>query len=179
MSELARSFANSMMEFINEFRTQTLDWEQDNVDRISELREKRAVAKERIQGKANEERAKFKNELQKRQIEHEQEMEGIKTSGERRLRNYKEFLDAVDSMKQDLQRLYPEMPLATSLLLHHHASSLLEKMWHEKDEYERGKLQERFVKFLIAAQDDALSLAESKARVPQKMLSLIEEKRNI
>lgn len=106
-------------------------------------------------------------------------MEEIKTSGERRLRNYKEFLDAVDGMKQDLQRLYPEMPLATSLLLHHHASSLLEKMWHEKDEYEREKLQERFVKFLIAAQDDALSLAESKARVPQKMLSLIEEKRNI
>jgi hypothetical protein len=179
MSELARSFANSMMEFINELKTQTLDWEQDNVDKISELREKRAVAKESVQGKANEERAKFKNELQKRQIKHDQEMEGIKTSGERRLRNYKEFLDAVDDMKQDLQRLYPEMPLATSLLLHHHASSLLEKMWHEKEEYEREKLQERFVKFLIAAQDDALSLAESKARVPQNMLRLIEEKRNI
>jgi hypothetical protein len=167
-----------MMDFINELRTQTLDWEQDNVDKIAELREKRAVARETVQGRANEERARFKNELQRKQIAHEQEMEGIKTSGERRLRNYKEFLDAVDGMKQDLQRLYPEMPLATSLLLHHHASSLLEKMWHEKEEYEREKLQERFVKFLMAAQDDALSIAESKARVPQKMLGLVEGKRN-
>jgi hypothetical protein len=178
MSELARSFATSMMEFINELKTQSLEWEQNNSEEISELREQRALAKERIQGRASEERAKFKNELEKQQLEHEQKMEEIKVSGERRLRNYKEFLDAVDGMKQDLQRLYPDMPLATSLLLHHHASNLLERMWHEKDEYERGKLQEKFVIFLMAAQDDALAISESKARVPQKMLSLIEAKRN-
>lgn len=174
MSELANNFARSIMEFVNELRDQNLEWKRARIDDKHDLQEKEDIGRANRKGRAMEERIKYENAIKEQKLKHEQQMEAIKISGEHRLKNYKDFLHAVNDMKQDLRRLYPEMPLVTALLLHHHASDLLDKMWHEKDEYEHERLKGRFVKFLLAAQDDALSISSESNHIPRKMIELLE-----
>lgn len=178
VSDIANSFSLFIIEFANAFLSPVHSWERRNADSIAKLQEEEAISKEHIKAQIIEAREKFKEDFKKQELLREKELNEKEASAQYDLRKFTEFLNAIDDMKQELQKLYPNMPLVILLLIHRYASDLLNKMWHEKDAYERQKLQNQFVNFLLAAQEDALSISDSDSQVPQRMLKLLEAHNN-
>jgi hypothetical protein len=100
----------------------------------------------------------------------------LKIKYQQDIKDYKQYLNSLDQLKQSIQLNYAHLPVAVAFTIHHHAKQLLNKMWEAEDVETKMRFEIQLLQFMTAAHEDARLNIENEAldNVPQKTLDLIQ-----
>lgn len=127
-------------------------------------------------------------ELKKRsvQLEHElamlqttnaTQLAMLKTKCQQDLKDYKQYLEALEQLKTSIQKSYTHLPAAVAFTIHHHAKHLLNTMWEADNLDEKMRQEMQLIQFMSTVHEDArLYLAgETTAQLPEKTLAMLQQ----
>jgi hypothetical protein len=144
----------------------------NNLDTIYKNREKKEMLELDLQEQIQKREAEIQQELNKLALEYEGELERIKMKVAQE--NYANFLKELDAMKTQIVAAFKSATPITALLIHRHASELLNQMWNEEDLDERKDLEGRLLDLFSSVTDDVVTLKlseEGTYYLPEKTLS--------
>jgi hypothetical protein len=147
-------------------QSETDDWRQAQGQDAFSRRQAKAVAERGV-----------RHRLVLLQLRFGQERRRLERDEARKIRNFRELLDSIDALKVDLQAYYPAMPRAVSVMIHHHATTLLSEAWHSPSRKVRQRRQTRFTALMLAVREDLAELARGATGhdLPQRTLDCIRE----
>jgi hypothetical protein len=159
--ELGRFIAG----IIETIKTESFEWEKNHQTEMLQLKEEKAIAEKRIQEQIEEMEVRFKG-YKKR----------LEMGEEHQTRQFGQFLDSIDEIKDKILQQYAQMPRPIGLMIHHHAAELLKEAWHNPDARERLKKQNRFTELMLAVSNDLADLGGNNPKLlPEKTLKLISD----
>jgi len=102
----------------------------------------------------------------------------FKTRCKQDIKDYKQYLAALDQLKRSIQASYTHLPEAVAFTIHHHAKHLLNQMWEAEDFEQKMHHEIQLINFMTTVHEDArLHLdGASTEKLPERTLSLIQRK---
>lgn len=176
--DVAGSLARIVSELIIAAKSANTQWMERNLDTIYKNREKKEKLELELQREIQLRKAEIRQELNKLALEYEGELERVKMKVEQETRNYEDFLKELDSMKAQIVAAFKNVPPVTALLIHRHASGLLNQMWNESNLEQRKILEGRLLDLFGTVSDDVLTLKASVDGTycfPEKTIKLIRD----
>jgi hypothetical protein len=149
---------------------------ENNLDTIYKNREKKEMLELDLQEQIQKRKAEIQQELNKLSLEYEGELERVKMKVTQETRDYANFLKELDAMKAQIVAAFKSATPITALLIHRHASELLNQMWNEVDLDQRKVLEGRLLDLFSSVTDDVVTLKASEDGayyLPEKTLKLI------
>jgi seryl-tRNA synthetase len=172
---ISSDFGDFLMNFINSVRTANLEWKKEKLAEILELKKRR----ESLSGELKKMEAALKIEIEKINIQGQADIRMLKDKCDQDVRDYKQFLDAIDDLKERIQRSYSNIPLPLVLTIHRHAKILLNNMWDQDNIEQRNAMERKMIMFLEAVYEDTAYLpGDTKNGLPIKTITLIHQKGN-
>ena len=119
------------------------------------------------------------HELDLLKIKFEEELEREKENQMRITRDYKEFLDSLDEMKETIRAAFKRIPPPMVYVIHNHARDLLDGSWRNADTKTRELCKSQLADFMLVVFEDAeqAMLESSDDQFPTKTLGLIRGER--
>ena len=174
-AELARF----IMAFINTLRDSHLAWKRERLDDILGLQHQKTLAKMELEAELEKRKAILKNEIERIISEGEAELKMLKDKHDREIKDYKQFLDAIDEMKEKIIETYQSIPLPMALTIHRHAKGLLNSLWDTDDLEEKILHERKLLRFLETIYEDTLALPadspHSTRALPAKTIAFIHQ----
>lgn len=167
------TFKKSNLSLINDIKEQNIKWNKWKEEKISKIYDINKII-ETYQHKTEQ-------ELEEEEIRFKHEIEQLEKSKINEYEDFKEFLDAIDKLKDNLKQCF-NLPLA--LVIHRYAKKLLVSMWDSKDINERAKYEQQLFDLLYALNSD-MDLVESEKEntinidLPTNTLQLIRRSEDL
>jgi len=100
----------------------------------------------------------------------------VKTQCQQDLKDYQQYLQSLDRLKESLRNSYAHLPEAVAYTIHHHAKQLLNRMWEAEDTQQKMKYEVQLLQFMTAVHEDSqLSLQDdTRETLPKKSLAFID-----
>ncbi|MUH00900.1 hypothetical protein F7734_55010 [Scytonema sp. UIC 10036] len=174
----SEELANFLMGFVNSVRTRSLEWKQEKLGEIIEIQRRSATATRELHEELKKKEAILKYEIDKINVQGEAELQMLKDKYNQEINDYKEFLKAIDELKDKLKQSYSQMPLTLILSVHRHAKHLLNSMWEASDIEDKILLERKFTKFLVTIHEDTTLLLNASGNpptLPQKTIDMMNE----
>ncbi|WP_150048972.1 MULTISPECIES: hypothetical protein [Methylomonas] len=155
---------------------ENLLWRLSRQEDVATLRRQQALAEQALVAQLKKQAQRLAHEMAMAQAEHQSELEMVKIRCKQDLRDYQEYLQALDNLKDSLKSSYAHLPDAVAFTVHHHAKQLLNRMWETRNEQERLQSELALIQFLTAIHEDSqLSLLRNDAlALPRKTLAIID-----
>ena len=164
-----------LLSLIHSIKEQNLDWHQANQGRLLELTRARKLADKQLEAELAKKNAQLAHEIALLKLRQNTELTLLKTRCKDDLKDYQSYLESLNQLKETIQSSYSHLPEAITLTIHHHAKSLLNRMW-EADNLENKILYEtQLLRFMATFHEEArLYRAGSQAEeMPKNTLGLI------
>ena len=173
---LIERFLTKTLAFWRRNRDENLQWQLARQDQVINLRESRALAERALLAQFKKQEQKLAHELAVSEARNSNELAMIKIQCKQDLKDYQQYLESLDKLKQSLQVSYAHLPEAVAFTIHHHAKLLLNRMWEERDAQEKLKIEMQLIQFMTAVHEDSLSSLKSDGSetLPQKTLAFID-----
>ena len=163
---VVKEFGKFIVTFINAIRDENIRWQRENMPYLNELERQRKLSKLDIE-----------QELKRRQIRFENEIEQLAIEGRTEIQDFREFLVAIDKIKNDIRINFQQASLPVVLLIHQYGKQLLVKMWHSANLNDRKKYEQQLFDFLYTINEDIYLVSSKKDRkgfsLPEKTIKLI------
>lgn len=164
---ISEDFGKFVADFINNLREENIKWKQENILTLNELESLRRLSKQETEQALRRRQVYFKYKLQQK-----------KKAVEDELKDFQDFLSAIDQLKDNLKQYYPNMPVPLILIVHQHVTQALVRMWDSNDFQERSKYEQQLLDFFLSISED-INLASSQEDqdtyyLPEKTLKLIK-----
>lgn len=167
---ISEEFGKFVVEFVNGIRNENIRWQQENSRTLNELQRQRRLSKQEIE-----------QELKRREIKFKYEIEQIEMEGTSKMQDFKEFLDAIDKIKNDFRQNFQKMTLPVALSIHQYGKRLLISMWNSNNFQERTKYEQQLFDFLYTVNEDMYLVSSQENQdglyLPEKTLKLIREQK--
>lgn len=164
----SKEFGKFIVAFVHAIRDENIRWQQENLPALGELERQRKLSKLEIE-----------EELKKRQIKFENEIVQLQMEGASKIQDFKEFLGAIDKIKNDLRQHFQQVSLPVALLIHQYGKQLLVQMWHSSNMHDRRKYEQQLFDFLFTINEDIYLTASKEKRsglyLPEKTIKLIRQ----
>lgn len=110
-------------------------------------------------------------------IKFAEQLNRIKEQETQTTRDYKEFLEMIDDMKNQIVKAYPDMPKVMALVIHQHAKQMIDEMWNNPDEQLQNQCRARLTRFIKVVYDDTTEglLTGPSRKTPDNILNFIEK----
>jgi seryl-tRNA synthetase len=177
--EIATGLARIISELTIAVKSSNTQWMENNLDTIYKNREKQEMLELDLQEQIQKRKAEIQQDLNKLSLEYEGELEQVKMKVAQETKNYANFLKELDAMKAEIVAVFKSTTPITALLIHRHASELLNQMWNEADLDQRKVLEGRLLDVFSSVTDDVVTLKSSEDGtyyLPEKTLKLIRGK---
>ncbi|MEO0988629.1 MAG: hypothetical protein AAFY20_24285 [Cyanobacteria bacterium J06639_14] len=174
--EIAMGLAKVVSELKIAVKSSNTRWMEENLDAIYKNREKKAMLELGLQEQIQKRKAEIQQELNKLALEYEGELERVKMKVDQETKDYANFLRELDVIKAQIVAALKSATSITALLIHRHASELLNQMWNEDDLEQRKVLEGRLLDLFSSVTDDVVTLKsseEGRYYLPEKTLKLI------
>lgn len=175
--EIATNLAKMISELKIATKVANLKWMEDNIQDIYEGRKKRKLLEMDFQREIERKKADLDQEWRLLELEYEGELKKFKMKVERDIKGYEDFLNALDEMQSQFILDFKDVPPVMALLIHRHASELLNQMWNEGDPIKREALRVKFLDVLSNMAADVMTLKASEDGtyfLPERTLKLIK-----
>jgi len=155
-----------------------LNWHHARHQDLAALKRSRALAEQALLAELRKQAQQLEHELAVSEARNNNELAMVKVQCKQDLKDYQQYLESLDKLKQSLRNSYSHLPEAVAFTIHHHAKQLLNKMWEEQRPQEKLKMEAQLVQFLTAVHEDSLASlnANERASLPKKALAFIENK---
>lgn len=161
-------FGRFTVGLINAIRDENIRWQQENLPVLAELEKQRKLSKQEIE-----------QELKRRQIKFKYEMDQLEMEGASKIQDFREFLDAIDKIKNDFRQHFQQMSLPVALSIHQYGKRLLISMWNSNSIHERKKYEQQLFDFLYTVNEDIYLISSRENKdgfyLPEKTLKLIRQ----
>ena len=170
---------NRILNIVNLFHSikdENLRWQQSNQNQQIKLRQSQILAERELSADLKKRGVQLAHDIALLKTKHETELAMFKTRCQQDIKDYKDYLKALDRLKTSIKNSFPHLPEAVAFTIHHHAKYLVHQMW-EADNFEQKMLHEmQLIKFMTTAHEDArLYLqGEISGDLPENTLKLIQ-----
>ena len=158
-------------------KDKNLHWQQINNEQLQDLKWAKVFAEKNLQTELKKRSVQLEHELSLLKTKNDAELAMLKTKCQQDVKDYKQYLESLDQLKQSIKSSYTHLPEAFAFTIHHHAKHLLNQMW-EAENFEQKMYHEiQLINFMTTVHEDArLYLAgENTEKLPEKTLNLIDQ----
>jgi len=173
---LIHRWLSRALKFWRDQRDEHLSWHHARHQDLAALRRSRALAEQALLAELRKQAQQLEHELNVSEARNNNELAMVKTQCTQDLKDYQQYLESLDTLKQSLRNSYSHLPEAVAFTIHHHAKQLLNRMWEEQQPQEKLKIETQLIQFLAAVHEDSLSSLNSNNRdsLPKKALAFID-----
>ena len=166
---------NTLIKLFHSVKDQNLKWQQANQGSQTKLKHARILAEKNLEAELKKKSLQLEHDLGLLKTKHDAELSMFKTKCRQDVKDYKQYLTALDQLKYSIQASYSHLPEAVAFTIHHHAKYLLNKMWEAEDFEQKMQHEMRLIRFMTTVHEDARLHLEGGATgsLPEKTLSLI------
>jgi len=165
-----------LVRFFYTLKDESLQWNVANQEQLLKLKHERAIAEKTLEVALKNKSVLLAHEISLLETKNNAELSMLKIKYQQDIKDYKQYLNSLDQLKQSIQLSYAHLPVAVAFTIHHHAKQLLNKMWEADDLKTKMYFEMQLLQFMTTAHEDArLNLEQSsEEKLPQKTLNLIQ-----
>ncbi len=158
-------------------KDENLKWQQANQEAQSQLKQARVLAERALEDELLKKSVQLEHEISLLKTKHHTELSMFKTKCQQDIKDYKQYLTALDQLKSSIQSSYTHMPEAVAFTIHHHAKYLLNKMWEAEGFEQKMRYEMQLIRFMSTVHEDSRLYLEgaTTGNLPEKTLSLIQQ----
>jgi transposase-like protein len=175
MPLIMRWFAE-LLSFLRRSRDENLQWRLSRQDEVVELRKAKALAEQALVAQLRKQAQQLAHELAVNKARNSNELAMVKTRCKQDLKDYQQYLQSLDRLKESLRSSYGHLPEAVAFTIHHHAKQLLNRMWEAEEAQEKLRIEMQLLQFMTAVHEDSQASLQGNCRdaLPQKSLAIID-----
>lgn len=176
MTILKRWVINTIKLF-HSVKDENLKWRQTNQHSLAKLKHDRVLAEKALEVELKKKSVQLEHDISLLKTKHDAELSMFKTKCKQDIKDYKQYLDALDQLKSSIQTSYTHLPEAVAFTIHHHAKYLLNRMWEAEDFEQKMQQEMQLIRFMTTVHEDARSYLEGATteNLPEKTLNLIRQ----
>jgi len=169
------------LNFVNLFhlvKDENLSWQISNQEQQAKLKQARIFAEQALAAELQKKSIQLAHDIALLKTRNRTELLMLKTRCEQDIKDYKQYLNALDQLKQSIRQSYAHLPEAVAFTIHHHAKQLLNEMWEADDFEQKMQMELRLIQFMATVHEDVLQLHLDNGQaeqLPQKTLDLIRQ----
>ena len=162
--------------FLRRSRDEHLHWRLSRQQSLAELRQAQALAEQALVAQLRKQTQELAHELEVSKAKHNNRLEMVKIQCQQDLKDYQQYLQSLDRLKESLRSSYAHLPEAVSFTIHHHAKQLLNRMWEAEDTQQKLKIEMQLLEFMNAVHEDSQASLQAGggASMPQKALAVMD-----
>ena len=166
---------NNIIKLFHSVKDQNLKWQLANQDDLTKLKLDRVLAEKALEVELKKRSVQLEHDISLLRTKHDAELSMFKTKCKQDVKDYKQYLAALDQLKSSIQASYSHLPEAVAFTIHHHAKFLLNKMWEAEDFEQKMQHEMQLIRFMTTVHEDARLHLEDPATdsLPERTLSLI------
>jgi len=167
---------NKIIKLFHSVKDENLKWQLANQGDQTKLKHARVLAEKALEAELKKKSVQLEHDISLLKTKHDAELSMFKTKCKQDVKDYKQYLAALDQLKSSIQASYTHLPEAVAFTIHHHAKYLLNKMWEEEDFEQKMQHEMQLIRFMTAVHEDArLHLeGETTENLPERTLNLIQ-----
>lgn len=165
------------MDLLHAVKDENLRWQSQNQAQQTQLKHAQILAEEALAAKLKKQGVQLEHEITLLKVRHDTELAMYKTKCNQDLKDYEQYLAALDRLKKSIQKSYTHLPEAVAFTIHHHAKFLLNQMWEAQDMEQKMKYEMQLIHFMATVHEDAKRHLEgvSSQPLPENTLKLIQQ----
>jgi len=156
-------------------KDENLQWQTANQDRQTKLKTAAILAEKNLAAELKKKTVQLEHDIALLRTKNEAELSMFKTRCNQDVKDYKQYLAALDRLKLSIRNSYPHLPEAVAFTIHHHAKQLLNNMWQAEDFEQKMRHEMQLIQFMTTVHEDARYYLEGgEEKLPEKTLNLIQ-----
>lgn len=171
-----KNWTLTVLKLFHTVKDENLQWQENNQEQQNKLKHSRILATKALEAELKKKSLQLEHEISILRTQNDTELTLLKTKCKQDIKDYKQYLNSLDQLKQSIQTNYQHLPEAVAFTIHHHAKHLLNQMWDAKD-FEQKMLHEmQLINFMTTLHEDTRLHLEgtSTEKLPQRTLGLIQ-----
>jgi len=171
------TIVNKIIKLFHSVKDENLKWQLANQGDQTKLKHTRVLAEKALEAELKKKSVQLEHDISLLKTKHDAELSMFKTKCKQDVKDYKQYLAALDQLKSSIQVSYTHLPEAVAFTIHHHAKYLLNKMWEAEDFEQKMQHEMQLIRFMTAVHEDArLHLeGETTENLPERTLNLIQQ----
>lgn len=173
---LISRWLNDALAFLRRSRDDNLQWQMSRHADAADLRQARALAEQALVAQLKKQAQQLAHELAINKARNSNELAMVKTQCKQDLKDYQQYLQSLDRLKESLRGSYAHLPEAVAFTIHHHAKQLLNRMWDAQEAQEKLKIEMQLLQFMTAVHEDSQASLQNQSGegLPQRALAFID-----
>lgn len=166
---------NKIIQLFHSFKDQNLKWQMANQGNQTKLKHARVLAEKALEAELKKRSVRLEHDISLLRTKHDTELSMFKIKCKQDVKDYKQYLVALDQLKSSIQASYTHLPEAVAFTIHHHAKYLLNKMWEADDFTLKMRHEMQLIRFMTTVHEDARLYLEGATteNLPERTLNLI------
>ncbi|MGR8934256.1 MAG: hypothetical protein ACU837_07690 [Gammaproteobacteria bacterium] len=171
-----RRLALEMVQIFHLAKDVKIEWRQRNQAELLRLKHEKTLAEKNLAARLRKQQLALEHEIDLLKTKNEAELAMLKIKYRQDIKDYRQYLQALDHLKASIQSSYTHLPEAVAFTIHHHAKQLLNAMWEASDLHQRMQHEIQLIRFMSTVHEEAQAFLEGTTQepLPKKTLQLIE-----
>ncbi len=169
---------SQFLTLFHSIKDSNLAWQSENQEKSLELSRRKTLAKKHLAGELTKKHVELAHELRLIKTRQSAELMMLKTRCAEDIKDYGQYLSSLEQLKFLTRNSFRHLPEPLVLTIHHHAKSLLNKMWEAESLDDKIKLETQLIKFMMTVNEEAQlsTISTTKKHLPENTLKLIENR---
>ncbi|MGZ5030057.1 MAG: hypothetical protein ACXV8I_05595 [Methylobacter sp.] len=174
---ILKSWVDNIVNLFHSIKDENLKWQRANQDAQAKLKHARVLAEKALEAELKKKSVQLEHDINLLKTKHDAELSMFKTKCKQDVKDYKQYLAALDQLKASIQASYTHLPEAVAFTIHHHAKYLLNKMWEAEDFEQKMQHEMQLIRFMTTVHEDARLHLEgvTTENLPERTLNLIQQ----
>ncbi|MDD4905179.1 MAG: hypothetical protein PHD39_03315 [Methylobacter tundripaludum] len=166
---------NKIIKLFHSVKDENLKWQLANQGDQTKLKHARVLAEQALEAELKKKSVQLEHDISLLKTKHDAELSMFKTKCKQDVKDYKQYLAALDQLKSSIQTSYTHLPEAVAFTIHHHAKYLLNKMWEAEDFEQKMQHEMQLIRFMTTVHEDARLYLEGETteNLPERTMNLI------
>ena len=163
------------IDLLHTLKDEKLRWQTDNQAQELQLKQARILAENQLADELKKKSLQLEHDISLLQTQQSTELAMLKIKCKQDLKDYQQYLVALDKLKDSIKNSYSQLPEAVAFTIHHHAKQLLNRMWEEENFEDKMRHEMQLIQFMTTVHEDASAtlLGKTQDKLPEKTLALI------
>ncbi len=174
---IVKSWVLNIVNLFHSIKDENLKWRQANQGSETKLKHARILAEKALEAELTKKSVQLEHDISLLRARHDAELSMFQTKCRQDVKDYKQYLAALDQLKISIQASYTHLPEAVAFTIHHHAKYLLNKMWEAEDFEQKMQHEMQLIRFMATVHEDARLHLEGATTesLPERTMSLLQQ----
>jgi cell division protein FtsB len=168
------------LSLLHSVKDKNLAWQATNQDQQIKLSHECILAEKKLAAELAKKSVALAHEIDLLKTSQHAELAMLKTRCKEDIKDYQQYLESLNHLKQAIKTSYAHLPDAINLTIHHHAKSLLNAMWEAENLEEKIKREAQLIEFMTTVHEETKLCRTGMLsdKLPENTLKLINQSKH-